>query len=131
MSLDTGSGTDSLPYIQSYLKRFQLVRFIEPGSFEPERDCRGYSFRLCAGTDLRAELEDRSDFRRGLLGVTHIRHVGFPALDFRSLTGPEVPLSLKSNLGPLGCRLDLDRYNPYEGARPFVLHVVREVLRLY
>jgi hypothetical protein len=122
---------DSLADIDHYLKQLRLQRFIQPDSFQPERDCRGFSCQLRPGLDLRAELNARSDFRRGLLGVTHIRHVGFPASDYRSVAAPDRPLSLQINLGPRGCRMDLDRYNPYEGMDRFFLHVVREVLKLY
>jgi len=122
---------DSLEDVQTYFRLLELERFIEPHSFLAETDCRGFSFRVRPGVNLRQELLRRRDFRRGPLGFTHIRHVGFPVADFRSMTRAGAPFSLQINIGLRGYRVDLDRYNPDEGLDRFVLHVLREVLRLW
>jgi hypothetical protein len=86
----------------------------------------GMTFRFAAPLEARKELENRSLFAQGPLGILHAGEVGGVLTEYRSFRNG-TRFSLHVVLGRNGLvYAEIDRFNPYQGASGLVLHGVLE-----
>ena len=87
----------------------------------------GMTFRFASPLQARKELENRSLFARGPLGILHAGEVGGVLTEYRSYRNG-TRFSLHVVLGRSGLvYAEIDRFNPYQGATGLVLHGVLEL----
>jgi len=87
----------------------------------------GMTFRFASPLEARKELENRSLFAQGPLGILHAGEVGGVLTEYRSYRNG-TRFSLHVVLGRSGLvYAELDRFNPYQGATGLVLHGVLEL----
>jgi hypothetical protein len=87
----------------------------------------GMTFRFAAPLEAQKELENRSLFAQGPLGILHAGEVGGVLTEYRSYRNG-TRFSLHVVLGRNGLvYAEIDRFNPYQGATGLVLHGVLEL----
>jgi len=87
----------------------------------------GMTFRFASPHEARKELQNRSLFAQGPLGILHADEVGSVLTEYRSYRNG-TRFSLHVVLGRSGLvYAEIDRFNPYQGATGLVLHGVLEL----
>ena len=87
----------------------------------------GMTFRFASPHEARKELENRSLFAQGPLGILHAGEVGGVLTEYRSFRNG-TRFSLHVVLGRSGLAYaEIDRFNPYQGVTGLVLHGVLEL----
>jgi len=87
----------------------------------------GMTFRFASPLQALKELENRSVFAEGPLGILHAGEVGGVETEYRSYrNGMRFCLHVVRGKGGL-VYAEIDRFNPYQGATGLVLHGVLEL----
>jgi hypothetical protein len=100
---------------------------IHPDPISIQSTRGGMTFRFASPLEAQKELENRSRFAQGPLGILHAGEVGGVLTEYRSYRNG-TRFSLHVVLGRNGLvYAEIDRFNPYQGATGLVLHGVLEL----
>jgi hypothetical protein len=100
---------------------------IHPDPISIQSTRGGMTFRFASPLEARKELENRSLFAQGRLGILHGGDVGGVLTEYRSYrNGTRYSLHVVLGRSRL-VYAEIDRFNPYQGATGLVLHGVLEL----